>query len=206
MATRRYRRNLRNTNGIIKRSVRGWIPNIIETNEKTLQKYLLEIMDVIQIESNIAEITKRVNYVTSTLSSKIEIYKLIDEIEIVSLSIVRNIGNNINKGIIANRIGYLRELITKLPEGAKEEYSKIGTSILNILTMITEGIGFNEIEKNLIGITSSLEEDVSLMNLIDTIQTTILSIIKNISNGTNIGIIKSRVEYLRSLIDQIQCN
>ena len=72
--------------------------------------------------------------------------------------------------------------------------------------MITEGIGFNEIEKNLIGITSSLEEDVSLMNLIDTIQTTILSIIKNISNGTNIGIIKSRVEYLRSLIDQIQCN
>ena len=78
MATRRYRRNLRNTNGVIKSPVTGCVPNIIETKEKTLQKYLLDIMDVIQIESNIAEITKRVNYVTSTLSSKIDIYKLID--------------------------------------------------------------------------------------------------------------------------------
>jgi len=112
MATRRYRRNLRNMSNI-RKPVTVYITNTIETKEKILQKYLLDIMDIIKIESNIAEITKRVNYVTNTLSSKIEIYKLIDEIELVSLSIVTNIGNNINKGIILNRIGYVRELISK---------------------------------------------------------------------------------------------
>jgi hypothetical protein len=190
----------------IRNPVTLYTSNTIEAKEKTLQKYLLDIMDIIKIESNITEITKRVNYVTNTLSSKIEIYKLIDEIESVSLSIVTNIGNNINKGIILNRIEYVREIISKLPENTKDQYSAIGTIVLNILNMITEGIGFKEIESNLIRITSLLEGDVELMKLITIIQSTIISIIQNIGNGTSKGIIESRVEYLRTLISQLPCN
>ena len=223
MPSRHYRRRILNTKNThsyisIKYSVKNNINNIISNtnNDKkslliTVQQHFLDIIDTIIyfIEPMIAYsymniAIQQINSLITIISSKEDIYKLLDTIENTVLSIIKNIADGESIGIIDERITYLRELLDVYPDTC-DTYTYFGNLIYPIIESITNGIDFNIIINNITQIQSLFNTDVQLLNTIHIIQDTILSIIQNIANGESIGIINDRINYLSTLINTIVC-
>jgi phage-related protein len=172
----------------------------------TIQTYLLDMIDIIGQRLEITEINKKAEYVISTLSSRLQLIQLLDNIESFTSSLLQNITDGVDSGIIARRIEYFRQLLAELPDDAQAEYSAIGGLILEVLSMISDGIDVTIVTKNITTIKDSLSDETAMMDIIDEIQTVFCSIIQNITDGVDSGIIGRRIEYVRQLISTIPCS
>lgn len=175
----------------------------INDDYSDFQIKLFDIVDIITQRLEISEITTQVNGLIKSLSSIEDLRNLLDTVESTSISIIQNFADGTDIGIISCRISYLRTLIDTIPDGAHEEYAKIGLLILDILEMLTEGVDISNITNKIIDIQSTLKNNVDIYDAVDEIKTLICSIVQNIADGTDIGIITCRISYLRELIDKI---
>lgn len=162
-------------------------------------------MDIIAQRVELSDISNQVNSITSTLSRKLQLYDILDNIEQTAYSIVQNITDGIDFGIVTTRIQYFRELLKALPEGAQDEYRLIGCSIIDIINLIAEGIDITVIGQNIASIKAETNGDVAALDAIDLVQDTICSIVQNMADGVDTSIIMQRIIYLRELIGRIKC-
>ena len=174
-----------------------------QCNDDSFQNELFNILDIITQRLEIFEITTKVNNLVTTLSSPQQLHTLLDSVETISLSIVKNISDGVDIGIIKSRIEYLRTLIATIPDGSQDEYAQVGQLILTTLTMISDGIDNLIINDKLTSIKISADIYANRFNVINEIQYIICGIVKNISDGVDIGIIKSRIQYLNTLIAKL---
>jgi hypothetical protein len=206
MPPRHYKFKLRN-NKIKRRPLIDPITLIeyfeINYEYSDFQIKLFDIVDIITQRLEISEITTQINNLINSLSSAEELRNLLDIVESTSISIIQNFADGTDIGIISCRISYLRTLIDTIPDGAHEEYAKIGLLILDILEMLTEGADISNITNKIIDIQSTLKPTVDIYDAVDEIKTLICGIVQNIADGTDIGIITCRINYLRELIDKI---
>jgi hypothetical protein len=221
MPSRHYRRHLINNNKthnyihnkyLINHSInlQNDNNNNNDNNNKsllhTIQQYFLDIIDAIILYSDMNIAIQQLHSLITLIKSKEDIYLLLDNIENTLLSIICNISDGVNVGIISDRIQYLRELLSKLPDDCTD-YDYYGKYIFSIIDSITNSVDFNTVYSNIINIQSLIQNDLNqtLYNQLNLIQTTIISIICNISDGVNIGIISDRIQYLNTLINAISC-
>lgn len=208
MSSRRYRARLRNNrkNKLIN-SPTVIIQNIINPRQQEeysmFQLQLFEIVDIITQRLEISEITTQVNSLINSMSSIEDLRNLLDTIESTSISIIQNFADGTDIGIISCRISYLRTIIDNIPDGAHQEYARIGQLILDVLGMLTEGIDLSSITNKLADIESSIKSSVDFYDYVEEIKTLICSIVENIADGIDIGIISNRINYLQELISKI---
>ena len=93
------------------------------------------------------------------------------------------------------------EYIDPLPPDL--EYSLFQNQLFDIVNTITQRLEINEITSSINILINSISSTVELQNVLDLIETTSISIVKNFSDGIDIGIIACRIEYLRKLISNI---
>jgi hypothetical protein len=216
MPPRHYRYQLRN----VRRNIFVTQTNIIDTpldyesnvifsNSKgfqftAFQEQLFNIVDVITQRLEINEIITQVNKLINSLSSAVELRNLFENIESTAISIIQNFADGIDIGIISTRVNYLRNVISNIPDGAaQEDYAVIGQLILDVLGMLTGGVDLASLQNQITDIQTTIQPDVTYYDNIEEIKTLICSIVQNIADGVDIGIITNRINYLRDLITNI---
>jgi hypothetical protein len=142
------------------------------------------------------------DYTPPTNPLKVAALDFIDKIERKILSIVENIANRTPLEIIKIRIKYVRNLVENTPEFV-EAYDEFNQTILDIIDMITYKIDFPSIIKSIQTLQASIAEAKPETELMAKIQRLILSIIDNIITRTPLEIVKTRVKYLRKLVEEL---
>lgn len=211
MPSRHYRRHIRTNNSVTtpKYIINNDISNILNNTQdtsllNTIQQYFLNVIDTIISYSDMNIAIQHIHSLINIISSKEDIYLLLDTIENTVLSIICNISNSEPISIIHQRIQYLRELLTVYPDNC-DTYTYFSNFIYPIIESITSGIDFTILINNITQIQSLFHNDTQLLHNIHLIQDTILSIIQNISNSEPIGIITERIQYLITLINTMKC-
>jgi cob(I)alamin adenosyltransferase len=209
MPSKHYRRRLINK---YKTHTKYLLNHILSCNIQNtsllnnIQQYFLDIIDSIILYSDMNSAIKQIQSLITIISSKEDVFLLLDNIQNNILSIIQNISDGETIGIICQRINYIRELIYKLPNDCNN-YEHFGELFIDIINTITTNINFNIVNANIIFIQSLLNTnlDLELYNNIQLIQTTLFSIITNITNGESLEIINTRVLYLKSIINNLNC-
>ena len=203
MPPRHYRTRLRNISKPTTIFYSYQLPLQTKCIDDTFQTQLFNIIEVITQRLEISEITTQVNNLVNSISDRLELYKLLDTVETISISIVQNITDGIDIGIIKCRIDYLRTLISQIPEGSQEDYAQVGNLILGVLSMISDGIDNILVSQKIVDIKESVDVYTNSVTIINEIYSIICSIVQNITDGIDIGIIRCRIEYLNSLIGKL---
>jgi hypothetical protein len=202
MPPRHYRNRLRNpVKPVIIQSYQNTVvPNLVKDS---FQLQLFDIVEIITQRLEIAEITLLVNKLVDTISTPIQLHKLLDTVESISIGIVQNISDGVDIGIIRCRIDYLRTLISEIPDGVQGDYAQVGGLILGVLSMLSDGIDQVLITQKLTDIKESVDVYANRFTVISEIQYIICSIVQNITDGVDIGIVRCRIDYLNSLIGKL---
>lgn len=168
----------------------------------TIQQYFFDIIDYIILYSDMTISIKEIESLIKIISSKEEVYILLDKIESIIEDIIMNMNEDINVGIIHDRITYVRGLLSSLPDNL-DNYTEISFLILNIIESITKNLDFNTVYSNIIYIQQLMTTDMEIYESIQLIQFTILSIITNIGDGESVFVINERINYLQTLINKL---
>lgn len=167
------------------------------------QTYFYKILDMIIQHNSFTLIISNLQRIIDSTQSIVDYYKILDIIETNLLSVVLNISENINPGIIQTRIEYIRTYIAQLPPGCVK-ISPISDMILEVINSIINSVDFSKVIANITNIQTSLQHTYGEMTYINHIQDNILSIICNISENTNSAIISERVKYLQEIISSFK--
>ena len=176
--------------------------NGIKLTISTIQQYFFDIIDSIILYSDMNVSIKEIKLLIALISSKEEVYALLDKIENMIESIIMNITEDVSVGIIQTRIAHVRSLLAGLPDNF-DNYTDISYLILNIIESITGSIDFSTVYSNIIYIQELMTTDMNVFNSIQLIHFTILSIITNIGDGESNFIINERIKYLQTLIHKL---
>jgi hypothetical protein len=173
------------------------------------QKYIFDIIDTITTTLDIQAVTNKVNELLQIIKTREDMYKILDLIENNILSVITNIANSVDIGIIRCRFQYIRELISKIPHTADICHTYIHnefyTLIFGFIESLTTSNDFSLVISEISAFKITLQDDIAFADNIDLIQDTILDIIKNIKNNVDIGIIRCRIQYLKELINRLNC-
>lgn len=195
MPSTSYRRKLRTSTLIV--------PTIYnyESDLVVIQQYFYKVLDMIIQQNDFKSTVSILQNIIQNTNHIVEYYKILDIIERDLLSVLINISDNTNTGIIRTRIEYIKTYIDKLPP-TSIELSPVSEMVLQIIDLITN-TSFAAVATNIKQIHTYINNTYLETQRINEIQDNILSIISNISSCTSHGIISERVKYLRQLISHI---
>lgn len=169
------------------------------------QNYIFEIIEVITTTLDITVITNKVYTFLELVRSKQDLYDILDLIEENLLGIIVNISNGVDINIIRSRIEYIKELVDSIGDEPCNNYQTVSTLIYNLLDSIPNGIDLNVFITNIQSFKSTFQDQIDFYAVITLIEETIINIVNNISNGVDVNIIRSRIEYIKELINTLEC-
>jgi len=105
--------------------------------------------------------------------------------------------NTINDGLLT----YDNNVLFSSTQGF--QFTSFQNQLFNIVDIITQRLEINEIITQVNLLLNSMSSALELRNLFETIESTAISIIQNFADGIDIGIISSRINYLRTVISNI---
>lgn len=207
MPSKKYRRKLRNPyyknsiTYIIDKNTDIYPVYAVECESELVktQNYFYKILDMIIQHNDFTIIVSDLQNIIKTTQSIVDYYKIIDIIEKNLISVVCNISDNINPGIIQSRIDYIKSYIDQLPPGCMK-ISPISDMLLEVINSIINSVDFSIVTTNINNIQKLINKTYGEITYINHIQDNILSIICNISDNTNSAIISERVQYLKEII------
>jgi hypothetical protein len=195
MPSTSYRRKLR-TSRLIVPTIYNYESDLVVT-----QQYFYKVLDMIIQQQDFKSTVSILQNIIQNTNHIVEYYKILDIIESDLLSVLMNISDNINTGIIRTRIEYIKTYIDQLPP-TSIELSPVSEMVLQIIDLITN-TSFTAVVTNIKQIHSYINDTYLETQRINEIQDNILSIICNISESTSSGIVSERVQYLRQLISHL---
>jgi hypothetical protein len=195
MPSTSYRRKLR-TSRLIVPTIYNYESDLVVT-----QQYFYKVLDMIIQQQDFKSTVSILQNIIQNTNHIVEYYKILDIIESDLLSVLMNISDNINYGIIRTRIEYIKTYIDQLPP-TSIELSPVSEMVLQIIDLITN-TSFTAVVTNIKQIHTYINDTYLETQRINEIQDNILSIICNISESTSSGIVSERVQYLRQLISHL---
>jgi hypothetical protein len=175
-----------------------------ETEIVQIQNYFTYVAETMAQQNSVANTVSVLQGIIQQVNSRVEYFKVLDILEEQVLSIICNISDGITPGIIKLRMECVRMTIQELPDGPEYGTETIRDMLFHILDLITNGTSLNSIAENITQLQKYTLELYNQNTLLTQIQTTIIDIICNISQGTPSGIIACRIDFLRSLITKLQ--
>lgn len=166
-----------------------------------IMAYFMNLIDTIIKQQTLTESISLLNQFINddTIKTQVEYYKIMEVIEMDLVSMVANISEGTNTGIIAMRIEYIKSLIDILPFNP-QSVGELSQLILQLIEEIIGGATLVKIAGNVNDIKTYINEKYGVVDELVVIQDMILSIICNIMDGVPSGIIASRISRLRELI------
>jgi hypothetical protein len=208
MPSTHYRRKLRSVyNSSSRRYIVPTILMMMEGEDEITktQNYFYKILESITLYNDFTDARSQLETVIDSTTSIVEFYKIIENIENNLLAVVENIGDGINPGIICARIEHIKTIINTLPADSTVP-GYVSEMMLQIIDLISTSIDFTLIRSNLNSIQNYVNDTFGTIDSVDkinTIQTNLIDIICNIKDGIGSGIICTRVDYIKTLIEQL---
>jgi len=219
MAVRRHRRRMRTglvavhryivppaivvfiQNRVVPNGSTGSIGSTSNSELDKIMAYFMNLIDTIIKQQTLTEsISLLHNFINDdTIKTQVEYYKIMEVIEMDLVSMVANISEGTNTGIIAMRIEYIKSLIDILPFNP-QSVGELSQRILQLIEEIIGGATLVKIAGNVNDIKTYINEKYGVIDELVAIQDMILSIICNIMEGVPTGIIATRIGRLRELI------
>lgn len=175
-----------------------------ETEFDKILKYFDYVIEMIIKQMNLTESISLLTQILNmdSIKTQVEFYKIMDIIETDLLSVVMNIADGINPGIIMSRIDFIRSFIDTLPNNP-QRINELPFMILQLIDEIIRGANLSSITANITEIKAYIDEKYGVIDKFAAIQDMIISIIENIMNGANPGIIGLRVEMVKKMIAEL---
>ena len=226
MPNRHYRRKLTNDNntnaanvmyGLL--NINTYQNNVVDNNIITysnlispygiltlekIQNDINDIIDSITLKMEFDKIIDMASTLQTALKSKEDLLVLIDNIEKTVLSIIQNLADRVDLNIVLRRIEYLRELIDELEPTCCVSYEgPIAELILEIIDMFAKLVPIEDITTSISNVHYIINNTLKNDEYIRNAEEYLLSILQNISDCIPYGIIITRIQCLKEIIDKI---
>ncbi len=176
-----------------------------------IQQQILDIIEAVTIQMKFEDIFQMAVRLEEYIDKKVEITRILDNIEQTVTSIIGNVTQRIDLGIVIKRITYLRELIAKIAEADPTfEYSydnSVSTLLFDIIQCITDEFNPEKLKAVILDMQANMEaqcalfyENTELIKTIRDCEPIIISIIENITNRVDLNLVLNRIYYLQELI------
>jgi hypothetical protein len=210
-------KNFFNTNVINDRYVNNY-SNIVYNNKDNIaivsqngrkiidkiEKDVFAIIEAITLQIELDKVCEMANTFYNSLKSKSQMLELVDNLEDLSLSIICNIVDKVELGIINCRIQYLKEVISKLDPDCVIEYDKnMADTLLDIFNMISNSANIDNVKTKMENIYNILHQNVLNEDYIKQAEDITIGIFQNIADRVDLGIISCRLMYLQNIISKI---
>lgn len=174
-----------------------------ESELSVIHRYFIDIIDTFIKYNDFTQFTKELTNITTSLSSKVEFYRIIALIEHQILSVTCNIINNDSVGIIALRLQCVKQFVDQLPPDCSA-FGPVTNMVLEILDLVITNVSFDKVRANIIDLQAYMSQKYGDMENILHIHSTFLDIITNITDGISSGIIGSRLNYIKTLVSYLK--
>jgi len=176
-----------------------------ETEADKIQSYLSFSVNAVAQQDTIVNTVTTLQGVIGQIKTRVEYYTILETIEEQILTILCNMGDNISPGIIKLRLECVRNSILQLPEEGPAFLSQeMNEMLFTILDMIMNGVSLTSIAENIAKLQQYTMEAYAGNIILAKIQTTMLDIISNISDGYHNGIVSLRLDYVKELLAKIE--
>jgi hypothetical protein len=202
---RRVRKNAGNSYVPLYIEPRALVTTTGECDLLKVHEYFYYIIDLITEQFNFTETIAALNVVVESLTTKLDYYNILNRIENDLLSVVDNISNGINGQLIKCRIDYIKNIIDELPPSC-QDIGPVSDMTLQLLDYILTETDFNVIRTDINKVLNFLNTTFPNISLINDIQDKLIDIICDIASKTNPPIIQMRINYVQTLVTQIQLN
>ena len=184
------------------------LPDGLLTDCTVYLPYVRTLMDMLvligETPFDYGKIQPHMEVTRSILHENIENDRLIETIEMVILSVVGNITDRVETGIIETRIQYLVDLTRRLEESGRcalyNQY--LAAMIFDVIDTITSQKTFNptDIQTKLADIRLYIDSKLRYSKRIKDIEQLTISILENITNHVDLGLIMTRINYMSELL------
>lgn len=171
--------------------------------EGPIQEALLDIITMFGRMINIQEIALKIQEMHTTVTTNINSLDYIDQAEELIISIVENISSGIEYNIIVSRVEYLKEIISKIDDKCVFYNTCISDDIFILIDMIINKDSYENIIVFSRKITTNLHDKLKCAETLKDVENIIISILENITNGVELSIVYTRVQYFTSLIETL---
>lgn len=167
---------------------------------------LLSILEEIGDKMDLVNIIGKMEIINTKLSNNLKSEEYIREAEEILLSIFANICNGVDLGIVLKRVAYIQEIIALIDKSCIKYNEKFGEKLIEIIGLFSSAltqsgkIDLDEIQKEIIIVNDTLQKRMACIRLIEESHELVNSIIQNVTNAVDLGIVLKRVLYLQDLM------
>lgn len=208
MPSTTYRRKLRarETTFVAPRYIQS-LPSAVskqrgECEIEKIQNYFYSVLDAITERLQFTEAATTLTNIISTLSTRVEYFKILDTIENTLFNTVINIMDGATVEIIRLRIAYVKTFIEKLPPICQEP-GPVSDMILQILDSLIQTMSAQSITSTITQIQDRIRAKYGHFEKMEEIQDNLLNLVGSITSGTPIPILGLRVDFIRGLLDAL---
>ncbi len=193
------------TNNLIRNNIKK---NILSNNGiltiSKIQNDIYHILDSIALRIQIDDILQMTTSLYSIIKTRDDLFNLISQIEELSLSIVQNIADRIDLGIVLQRITYLKNLISQMDPTCCINYDgPIANMILDIFNLLSNAIDINTIQNNIQNVYNIIHKTIINEEYVREAEQITLGIVQNIADKIDLGIVLQRILYLQNIISRV---
>jgi hypothetical protein len=205
MPSTTYRRKLRarETTFVAPRYIQS-LPSAVskqrgECEIEKIQNYFYSVLDAITERLQFTEAATTLTNIISTLSTRVEYFKILDTIETTLFNTVINIMDGATAEIIKLRIAYVKTFIEKLPPICQEP-GPVSDMILQILDSLIQTMSAQSITSTITQIQDRIRTKYGHFEKMEEIQDNLLNLVGSITSGTPVPILGMRVDFIRGLL------
>lgn len=180
--------------------------------DKELSDEIMEVFRMIEKAFDINIVQSKIEIVHGTITNIARNEKNIREAERILIEICDNISTRTNLGIVMQRITYMKDLISKVGKDCIYYDSIFSQEVINIIILISQaeqspnGIitELSLIEEKTKKLQVNINKKLKYINTLIDSETLIISILQNIIDRVDLGLVSVRLSYLQRTIQQIQ--
>ena len=172
---------------------------------------ILEIFTMLGKAADLDGIQSAMLSVYTTINKSVKNEEYIREAEQITIGIFQNVSDRVDLGIVTCRVQYLQELIKKIDKDCIFYNTLYSQEIINLIGLISKigltsdiVVELQQIEQRINELHTQLRKKVDCLNVVKESETMILSIIQNMTDRVDLGIVTCRLQYLQGLLQKVQ--
>jgi hypothetical protein len=149
-------------------------------------------------------IFKQVQIFYDTIKKHLANIGFIEQVEDLTLSVLKNISDGVELNIVTKRIEFIQETILQVDENYICYNTNLAENLLRIVDLLINKVPFSDIILEIKEIQTIINTNLRLVEVIKESEGIVMGIIENVAEGKELSIIRLRVLYLQELLSGVK--
>jgi hypothetical protein len=177
-------------------------PTCCVKHDGPIGQEILAILEEFGDKMDLLSIIGKMEILNTKLDNNIKGEKYIREAEEILVGVLTNICEGIDLGIVLKRVYYIQELVSLIDRTCIYYNANLGDKLIGLICMFSEGkFDLDAIQKEIIIVNDLIQKRMRCIILIEEAHALVNSIIQNVTDQVDLGIIMKRVTYLQELMN-----